>query len=241
LSAGVRLAFGGTAALRVDGTREYLNQGDNIARHSNWGLRLGLSWMLPKRNAIGENLTTRFARPATLSPVRMPLLRESDPVAIMGLETERARRDSASRQDSIRTERTRRLAADVGNATPRDGVGATIHFDIGSSRIRSDASVALEETLDLLRRVPSLRIRIEGQADARGSTAYNITLAWDRAGAAKVWLTNHGMDPDRIDAVGYREGLPICEERNDACWSRMRSDEFVIVAGTPVVVVEARP
>jgi outer membrane protein OmpA-like peptidoglycan-associated protein len=239
LSAGGRLAFGPSAALRVDGTREYINRSDDVARHSNWGVRLGLSWMLPKRNLIGESITASRAALA-IDPVRMPLLRESNPVAIMELETERARRHSTSRQDSIRGERTPRLAATVGKAKLPDGVGATIHFDVGSSRIRSDASVTLGQTLELLRNVPALRIRIEGQADVPGSTAYDITLAWDRAGATKVWLSNHGLDPDRIDAVGYSEGRPLCGPRIDACSLGIRRNEFLIIAGADSIV-PARP
>ena len=161
----------------------------------------------------------------------MPLLRESDPVAIMGLETKRARRDSASRQDSIASQPTQQLAADRDTAELRDGVDATIHFDVGSSKVRSDASVTLGETLVLLRSFSALRIRIEGKADVPGSTAYDITLAWDRARAAKVWLTDHGMDPDRVDAVGYSEGLPLCGSRITACSLGIRRDEFLIVAG----------
>jgi outer membrane protein OmpA-like peptidoglycan-associated protein len=161
----------------------------------------------------------------------VPLLLESDPVAIMGLETKRARRDSASRQDSIASQRAQRLAADTDTAELRDGVDATIHFDVGSAKVRSDASVTLGEALMLLRSFSVLRIRIEGQADFPGSTAYDIALAWDRARATKVWLTNHGMDPDRVDAVGYSEGLPLCGSRITACSLGIRRDEFLIVAG----------
>jgi outer membrane protein OmpA-like peptidoglycan-associated protein len=236
LSAGVRLAFGRAAALRVDGTREYINRSDDFRRHSNWGLRLGLSWILPKRGMIDESFTMSGPGLPIVEPVGMPLLRESDPVEIMQLETERARRDLASRQDSIGSVRTQRLAVDLDTAKLRNSVGATIHFDVGSSTVRSDASVTLGETLELLRSLPALRIRIEGQADVPGSTAYDITLAWDRAGAAKVWLTNHGMDPDRIDAVGYSEGRPLCGDRIDACSLGIRRDEFLIVAGADVVV-----
>lgn len=171
--------------------------------------------------------------------VRMPLLRESDPVAIMVLETKRARRDLGSRQDSILSERTRRLAAHVATTELRDGGNATIHFDVGSSKVRSDASVTLRETLVLLRSVPDLRIRIEGRSDVRGTSAYDITLAWDRAGAAKVWLINHGMDPDRIDAVGYSEARSLCDARTDVC-TRIPRGEFLIVAGADAVVGGSR-
>jgi hypothetical protein len=206
LSAGVRLAFGRTAALRVDGTREYINKGDNLARHSNWGLRLGLSWMLPKRSMSGGGIPVIRDELMLVDFVRMPTLRVSNPVA-----------------------------ADLRRVEMHTRMGATIRFDIGSSRIRSDANTTLDERLELLRSMPALRIRIEGQADVPGSTAHDITLAWDRAGATKVWLVNHGIDAARIDAVGFREGRPLCEARDDACWSQPRRNEFLIAAGADAV------
>lgn len=166
--------------------------------------------------------------------VRMPLLIESDPVAIMGLETGRVRLDSASHRDAIRERRTQELAEARIAGVPRvelyDRMSTTIYFDAGSSTIRSDAIAALEAKLDLLRGIPTLRIRIEGQADVRGSNASNITLAWERAGAAKLWLTGRGIASDRIDAVGFSAWRPICEDRYESCWWQNRRAEFVIVA-----------
>ena len=173
---------------------------------------------LLKLAGLGLLLTALLAFPAfsqQLAPVPMPLLREANPVAIMGLESDRARRDSVSRSDAV---------------------GATIHFDVGSSKLRPDASTTLGETLGLLRGRPGVRIRIEGQGDVRGSAA-DITLAWDRAGATKVWLIDHGMAADRIDAVGYSEAR--CEELNAVCTWPIRG-EFLIVAGADAVV-RARP
>ncbi len=244
LSAGMRLAFGPTAALRVDGTREYINSSDNVGRHSNWGFRLGLSWMLPKRNMADEYITVGRAGLATVDLVRMPLLRESDPVAILGLEAERVRHDAASRQDSIRGERTQQLTEARVAGLPRvelyDRMSTTIHFDVGSSEIRPDAIAALDAKLDLLRKIPALRIRIEGQADVRGTNAANIPLAWKRAGAAKLWLTNRGIAADRIEAVGFGELRPLCGDSHESCWWQNRRDEFVIVAGADAVL-EGKP
>ncbi len=222
LSAGMRFSFGHAAALRIDGTREYINGGDTLRRHSNWGFRLGLSWMLPKRSMTSSEITISRGELATVFPVVMPTLRESDPVAIMALETNR-------------TVRTQRLAEARGfglrSIEVRDRMSTTIHFDVGSSAIRPDAIAALESKLDLLREIPALQIRIEGQADVRGSSANNITLAWARAEAAKLWLTNRGIPSDRIDAVGFSASRPICEDRNESCLWQNRRAEFVIIAG----------
>ena len=243
LTAGVRLPFGRAGALRVDGTREYVNGGDTLRRHSNWGFRLGLSWMLPRtRDVTGERITISRGELATVYPAQMPLLRESNPVTIMGLEADRAVRDSIARQDSLGGARTQRFAESrIAGLRPveiEDRMSTTIHFDVGSSEIRPDAIAALEAKLDLLHGLPALRIRIEGQADARGSSADNITLAWTRAGAAKRWLTKRGIASDRIEAVGFSAWRPICEDPYESCWWQNRRAEFMIVAGGGVDVQE---
>ena len=222
LSAGMRFSFGHAAALRIDGTREYINGGDTLQRHSNWGFRLGLSWMLPKRSINTSEITIGRGELATVFPVAMPALRASDPVAIMALETNRA----------VRTQRLAEArVAGLRSIEVQDRMSTTIHFDVGSSAIRPDAIAALESKLDLLRGIPALQIRIEGQADVRGTSANNITLAWARAEAAKRWLTSRGIPSDRIDAVGFSASRPICEDRNESCLWQNRRAEFVIVAG----------
>jgi OmpA family len=142
--------------------------------------------------------------PTTLG-VRMPLLRESNPVAIMQLENARALRGPA---------------------------GPTLHFDVGSSIIRSEAAAALNATLEMLRAKPTLRIRIEGRPDSRASNADNTSLAWTRAGATKLWLTSRGIASDRIDAVGFSATRPVCQESPDICEAKGQRPEFLIVAGT---------
>jgi len=238
LSAGVRLPFGRSAALRVDGTREYINGGDELKRHSNWGFRLGLSWMLPKSTVTSDRITISRGELATVYPTAMPLLRESNPVAIMRLETDRAMRDSVSPPQALYRTGTPRLAearvVALRVVEVEDRMSTTIHFDAGSSAIRPDAIAALEAKLDLLRAIPALQIRIEGQADARGSSVGNITLAWTRAVAAKLWLTDRGIPSERIEAVGFSAWRPLCEDPYESCWWQNRRAEFVIVAGAHI-------
>lgn len=230
LTAGVRLPFGRSAALRVDGTREYINGGDTLRRHSNWGFRLGLSWMLPTASVPSDRITISRGELATVYPIPMPPLRESNPVAIMRLETDRAASDAGSRQDSITGGSVPRIAA-LRAIEMHDRMSMAIHFDVGSAELRPDAVTTLNTKLGLLREIPELRIRIEGQADVRGSSASNTTLAWTRAEAAKRWLTAHGIASDRIDAVGFSSWRPICEDRHESCLWQNRRAEFVIIAG----------
>ncbi len=153
--------------------------------------------------AFGQEPAVRTV-PTTVS-IRMPVLRESNPVAIMQLENARSLRDTT---------------------------GATLRFDVGSSAIGSEAAAALNASLEMLRAKPTLRIRIEGRADNGASNADNTNLAWTRAGATKLWLTSQGIASDRIDAVGFSAARPVCQEPPAICEAKGRRAEFLIVAGT---------
>lgn len=189
-------------------------------------------------SVTSDRITIGRGELATVYPTAMPVLRESNPVAIMRLETDRAVRESVSRRQALYRTGTPRLAEPrvvaLRAVEVEDRMSTTIHFDAGSSAIRPDAIAALEAKLDLLRRIPALQIRIEGQADARGSTVGNITLAWTRAVAAKLWLTDRGIPSERIEAVGFSAWRPLCEDPYESCWWQNRRAEFVIVAGAHI-------
>src|SRR5690606_18671123 len=59
-----------------------------------------------------------------------------------------------------------------------------IHFDFDRSDIRGDARAILEAKVPILRADPTLKLRIDGHADERGSVEYNIALGLRRANAA---------------------------------------------------------
>ena len=83
-----------------------------------------------------------------------------------------------------------------------------------------------------------MRIRIEGNADERGSDEYNLALGQRRAAAAKRYLVERGIDASRFDLVSYGEERPVCTDHNEDCWQRNRRDDFVIVTiGSDNIVV----
>jgi peptidoglycan-associated lipoprotein len=113
-----------------------------------------------------------------------------------------------------------------------------IYFDYDKSDIRSDAAATLDKKLPWLTANPGMRIRIEGNADERGSDEYNLALGQRRAASAKRYLVEHGIDASRFDLVSYGEERPVCTEHDESCWQRNRRDDFVIVTvGSDAIVV----
>lgn len=106
-----------------------------------------------------------------------------------------------------------------------------IFFDFDRSDLREDARATLQRKAEALREFPDIRIRIEGHADERGTVEYNLALGERRADAARAYLIDLGIDPDRMTTISYGEERPLVEGQNEAAWSQNRRDEFVILGG----------
>jgi outer membrane protein OmpA-like peptidoglycan-associated protein len=67
----------------------------------------------------------------------------------------------------------------------------------------------MDRVARILNKYPQTTIRIEGYTDQTGSEAYNQALSERRATAVKNALVQRGVDPARIQTVGYGESQPI--------------------------------
>lgn len=80
-----------------------------------------------------------------------------------------------------------------------------IYFDFGRHDIRHDAVPDLEFLLFLLHKYPHMRGEISAHTDCRSSDAYNLRLSQLRAQAARNWLVERGVDPERLSCKGFGE------------------------------------
>lgn len=87
-------------------------------------------------------------------------------------------------------------------------------FDFDSSTLKPEAYTEIGRVADVLNRYPQTTIRVEGHTNSKGSKAYNQTLSEKRSLAVKSALTQRGVDPTRIQTVGFGESQPISS--NDA-------------------------
>ena len=131
----------------------------------------------------------------------------------------RAEQEQMEREAARRTESLRRTLREV------------VYFDYDESNIRSDTQEKLRAKADVLRGNPGVSLRMEGHADERGTSEYNIALGNERAEAVIQTLTGFGLDANRFSSVSYGEERPMAQGSNDSAWSRNRRVEFVITAG----------
>ena len=114
---------------------------------------------------------------------------------------EQALRDAMAESDAVNIQRTQ----DVLTATFK----GDIFFDLDSSTLKPGAYSEIDRVSNVLNNYPQTTIRVEGHTDSTGPEDYNQRLSEKRAEAVKSALTQRGVDPRRIQAVGYGESQPI--------------------------------
>jgi outer membrane protein OmpA-like peptidoglycan-associated protein len=85
-----------------------------------------------------------------------------------------------------------------------------VNFDFDKSTLRPDAVEILNQTIDILKRYPDLKVEVAGHTDSVGSDAYNQKLSERRAKAVYDYLTSNGVHAARlVGPNGYGESRPI--------------------------------
>jgi peptidoglycan-associated lipoprotein len=75
-----------------------------------------------------------------------------------------------------------------------------------------------------------VRITVEGHADSRGTSEYNLALGERRATAVKEYLVSLGVPADRVTTVSKGKEQPVCTEENESCCQRNRRGFHIITA-----------
>ncbi len=104
-----------------------------------------------------------------------------------------------------------------------------IYFDFDSADVSESARDTLSKNATEMMKDRSVKFRIEGNCDERGSTEYNLALGERRAKAARKYLVTMGVKPDRLSVISYGEEKPAVQGSDESAWAKNRRDEFVIL------------
>ncbi|MGQ0646783.1 MAG: peptidoglycan-associated lipoprotein Pal [Gemmatimonadaceae bacterium] len=147
-----------------------------------------------------------------------------------------ARDDSLTRAADARAHEARLRAEKEEAARREHALGearAPIYFGFDLSMLTEEARAKLDAKVEFLAAEPTMRIRIDGHADERGSDEYNLALGQRRATAAMRYLIDRGISAERIETVSFGEERPVCSASTEACWTQNRRDEFVVASRGP--------
>lgn len=101
-----------------------------------------------------------------------------------------------------------------------------VHFDYDSANLSSSSRAALDTNAALMQDFPNIRVEIQGHADERGTTDYNLALGQKRARSIADYLSNMGVPESRLPVVSYGEERPVASGSDEVAWSQNRRAEF---------------
>ena len=88
------------------------------------------------------------------------------------------------------------------------GIFQPIYFQYDKSDLSPEAISTLQAIAGFLKDHSTVRVMIEGNADERGSSEYNVALGDKRARAAKSYLTNYGIGQEKLETTSYGKERP---------------------------------
>ncbi len=110
-------------------------------------------------------------------------------------------------------------------------VGERVFFDLDSYSVRADAAPLLDAQAAWLVRYPNVQVRIEGNADERGTREYNLALGSRRANSVREHLVSRGVAPSRISTVSFGKERPIDPGTTEEAFQQNRNARTAIVGG----------
>ena len=108
------------------------------------------------------------------------------------------------------------------------GLLSPVYFDYDRSGLRDDARSTLQQNAAFMRAHPEFVVTIEGHCDERGTIEYNLGLGQLRASSAREYLSDLGVQSERMRTVSFGRERPFCAEAREDCWSSNRRAHFAI-------------
>ena len=163
------------------------------------------------------------SKPTSEAPVTEPPVFEkpkpAEPVDDSGFK------DAAPVQEPVRE-----TAASLADRLNAQRILKPIYFEFDKYDLRPDAIGTLTDGAARIKENASLKIRIEGHCDERGTVEYNLALGEKRARAARDYLVSLGVPAARLRIISYGKERPADSGHSESAWAKNRRDEFLFAA-----------
>ena len=135
----------------------------------------------------------------------------------------------------VQEAKLRQQLENTGVSVTRDGeniilnMPSNITFEVNKSDVKPNFAEVLYSVSLVLKEYKSTMIEVAGHTDSSGSESYNQMLSQQRASAVTNVLTRDGVEPVRIDTVGYGESRPIASNATPAGRQQNRRVELTLL------------
>jgi outer membrane protein OmpA-like peptidoglycan-associated protein len=104
-----------------------------------------------------------------------------------------------------------------------------LFFDIDKYDLKPKSIPELEKIIWFMQENPQARVEISGHTDNSGQPAYNKQLSEKRALAVFNYLTQKGIDKNRLTPIGYGSDKPLASNDSEMGRQQNRRIEFRII------------
>ena len=103
----------------------------------------------------------------------------------------------------------------------------SVYYEFNSDVVQAEYKPLVVAHARYLREHHAAAMRIEGNADERGSREYNLALGQRRADAVKQMMQLMGVSVTQIETVSYGEEKPRATGSDEASWAENRRSDIV--------------
>ena len=103
----------------------------------------------------------------------------------------------------------------------------SVYFDFDDFSIKPEFAALVERHGKYLASNAAVAIKIEGNADERGSAEYNLALGQKRAEAVLRSLKIYGAKDPQMGAGSWGEERPVASGHDEAAWAQNRRADLV--------------
>lgn len=103
----------------------------------------------------------------------------------------------------------------------------TFYFDFDTAEIKAESRDVLAAHARNLAENPRTQVTLEGHADERGTTEYNLALGERRANAVQRFLIVNGASREQLETVSYGEEKPVVSGSSESAWAQNRRVEMI--------------
>jgi peptidoglycan-associated lipoprotein len=103
----------------------------------------------------------------------------------------------------------------------------SVYFDFDEYVVKPEFRDILEKQASNFKSHKNVVVVLDGNADERGSAAYNLALGEKRSTSVKKALVALGVPSSKIKVVSYGNTKPILDCHEEKCWQENRRVDFV--------------
>ncbi len=103
-----------------------------------------------------------------------------------------------------------------------------ISFEFNESGLTDDARESIASAARCIEARGLSAVRLEGHADERGSTEYNLSLGQRRAESVRNYLVGLGVAESVVRTLSYGEERPDDQRHDEYAWAKNRRVELIV-------------